>query len=332
MREDLSRPWMRLAVAVAAVWLVLAGCTGATSATPDEQEPEKPDPEEVAAAAALSEQVEGGLVTSIQALSMPSATAQAEAIGTVADFTALVDPTAGPPSTEECAPPMLSEGADGDGDGYPAVRTTLRIDCSFDFPMFVFRLAGSLVLLDENDLNPESGFESELDYRLTVTTEGKTLTADGVRIVGAMQDGSGYDLTYEGRDRVIDSYLVFQIRLAYRGTLAGTFKAGTLAIGGGTLTFTSTPVNCAVLADAKREACEEQVQENPGSSGTLTVKTTGLNYDDRDTAGCETLFTGGHVDMEDGAGNVLRISYAGCGERTVTYNGWPVPPRPPETG
>ena len=315
--------WVRLAMA-AAVWLVLAVCTNVTSPPPEEL---APDPEEAAAAAAVAEQAEGVLLTSLRALSMPSAAAQAEGIEVLADFTVLVDPAAAPPSIEGCAP-MLNEGADGDGDGYPAVRTTLRIDCRFDVPI-VFRLTGSLVLKDENDRDPESGFESDLDYRLTVTVEGETLSAVGARDVQVrtMEDGGGYDLEYEGRDLLIDPYLEYEARLTYTGTLENTFEAGTLALGDGTITFTSTPVDCTVLADAEREACEEQAQANPGSSGGgLAVKTTGLDYD---TAGCETVFTGGHVDVENAAGNVLRISYTGCGERSITYNGWPVPPRRP---
>ena len=317
-REYRNRMWVRLAV-VAAAWLGMAGCTNATSAP-------VPDPEEAAAAAALSEQVEGVLVSSLRALSRPSAAAQVEGLEALAGFIALVDPTAAPPSIEGCAP-MLSEGADGDGDGYPAVETTLAIDCSFDFPMFVFRLAGSLVLLDEDDLDPESGFDAELEYELTMTAEGETVTSVGTRAVhvSLMEDGSGYDLEYDGTDVLSASHQALEARLTYTGTLEGTFEVGTLAIGGGTIAFASPPVDCTVLADAEREACEEQAQENPGSSGTLSVQTSGLAYD---TAGCETVFVGGHVDVEDAAGNVLRISYAGCGERSTTYNGWPVPPRP----
>ena len=316
--------WVRLAVAVA-VWLVLAACTNVTSPPPEEPAPE---PKEAAAAAAVAEQAEGVLLTSLRALSMPSAAAQAEGIEALAGFIALVDPAAEQPSIEGCAP-MLSEGADGDGDGYPAVRTTLRIDCRFDVPL-VFRLAGSLVLEDENDLDPGSGFESELDYRLTVTAEGETLTAGGARAVQVRvkEDGSGYDLEYEGRDLLINPYLEYEARLTYTGTLEGTFESDTLAIGGGTLAFASTPVDCTALADAEREACEEQAQANPGPPGEvqLAVQTSGLAYD---MAGCETVFVGGYVDVEDAAGNVLRISYAGCGERSTTYNGWPVPPRRP---
>ena len=314
--------WVRLAVAVA-VWLVLAACTNVTSPPPEEPAPE---PKEAAAAAAVAEQAEGVLLTSLRALSMPSAAAQAEGIEALAGFIALVDPAAEQPSIEGCAP-MLSEGADGDGDGYPAVQTTLAIDCRFDLP--VFRLAGSLVLLDEDDMDPASGFESELDYRLTVTADGETLTAVGERDVrvSLMEDGSGYDLEYEGRDLLINPYLEYEARLTYTGTLEGAFESGTLAIGGGTLAFASTPVDCTALADAEREACEEQAQANPGPPGEvqLAVQTSGLAYD---TAGCGTVFVGGYVDVEDAAGNVLRISYAGCGERSVTYNGWPVPPRP----
>ena len=130
-------------------------------------------------------------------------------------------------------------------------------------------LRGSLVLEDENDLDPGSGFESELDYRLTVTAEGETLTAGGARAVQVRvkEDGSGYDLEYEGRDLLINPYLEYEARLTYTGTLEGTFESDTLAIGGGTLAFASTPVDCTALADAEREACEEQAQANPGPPG-----------------------------------------------------------------
>ena len=173
-------------------------------------------------------------------------------------------------------------------------------------------------------MDPESGFDADLVYRLMLTAEGKTLTAVGARDVQVMGDGSGYDLAYAGKDILIDSYLAYEARLTCTGTLEGAFERGTLAIGDGSVVLTLTPV-CTALADSEREACEEQAQENPGSSGTLPVQTTRLAYD---TAGCETVFVGGHVEVEDAAGNVLRISYAGCGERSVTYNGWPVPPRP----
>ena len=310
----------RLAVAVA-VWLVLAACTNVTSPPP---EAPAPDPEEAAAAAAVAEQAEGVLLTSLRALSMPAAAAQAEGIEALADFTVLVDPAATPPSVEGCAP-MLSEGADGDGDGYPAVETTLRIDCRLDVP-FVFQLTGTLVLEDEDDMDLDSGFDAYLVYRLMLTAEGATLTAVGTRDVQVMEAGSGYDLAYAGTDTLIYSYLAYEARLTYTGTLEGAFERGTLAIGDGSTVLTLTPVDCTVLAAPEREACEEQVQENPGSAGTLPVQTTRLAYD---TAGCETVFIGGHVDVENAAGNVLRISYAGCGERSITYNGKPVPPRRP---
>ena len=69
----------------------------------------------------------------------------------------------------------------------------MRIDCSIDVP-FVFQLTGTLVL--EDDMDPESGFDADLVYRLKLTAVGKTLTANEARDVQVMGDGSGYDLAY----------------------------------------------------------------------------------------------------------------------------------------
>ena len=52
----------------------------------------------------------------------------AEGIENVAGFIGLVSPEAEQPSVAGCVP-MLDEGADGDGDGYPAIETTLELDC-----------------------------------------------------------------------------------------------------------------------------------------------------------------------------------------------------------
>ena len=49
-----------------------------------------------------------------------------------------------------------------------------------------------------------------------------------------------------------------------------------------------------------------------------------------DTANCDTALIEGHVDVQDDPGNVLRISYGGCGESSATYNGQMLPVPPPE--
>ena len=164
---------------------------------------------------------------------------------------------------------MLAEGADGDGDGYPAEKTTLLIDCRIEIDLevlFEFQLEGSLVLLDEDDMDSASGFESKLEYEVWVTIDEETLMVGGTRDMRArvMEDGSGYAVAYEGEEVLNDPQQEFQSRLKYTGTVKGTFESGMLAIGGGRIVFASSPIDCTVLGDAEREACEEQAQENPG--------------------------------------------------------------------
>lgn len=322
-----GRVWGHLAVAVV-VGLGLAACESATGTPEPKPAPEKPEPkpmeltaEEAATALALAEQVEGVLAAALSTLSRPSAAAQVEGLEALAEFVALLDPMGEQPGVEGCAP-MLT-GADEDGDGYPAVEETLMIACRIEVP-FVFELTGELTLGDEDDTDPESGFYiyTRLDYRLTVTADGTTTAAVGERRVRVRAaSGGGYAVAYEGGDTLDAAYLAFEARLSYRGTLAGTFASGTLAIDEGMLVLASTPVDCTALAGAEREAC--MAQDNPGPSEMqLSVQSARLDYD---TAGCASVLTGGGVMVAAGADRVLGVSYEGCGERTVTYNGVAVP-------
>lgn len=301
--------WGRLAVA--AVVVVLAACTNA-AVKPDPPAPEL-SPEEAAEVRVLAEQVEGPLVTSIQAFAAPpGAAAVVEGIDDLAGFIGLVGPEAEQPSVEGCAP-MLEEGADGDGDGYPAAETTLMIDCRFDLPPLMFRLTGRLVLQDEDDTDPASGFDSRHSYTATVSDDdaGVPLTVVGERTVQVRSTATGgeYELEYESRD---DLNGLVEIQLTYTGTLAGGFESGVLAITG-TVVLVTPPD-------------EAQVDAGPAQVD-LTLASARLEYD---TETCATVLTGGAVAVEDaaGTGTMLGISYAGCGERTLTYNGVPVPPAP----
>ena len=191
------------------------------------------------------------------------------------------------------------------------MKETLTINCSFALPPFMFELTGALVLMDGDDTDPASGFESMLNYRLTMTDEDSTVTVAGERDlqVSKAADGSGYALAYAGRDAIDDG--LWDVRLAYTGSLKGTFTSGMLAIDGGTFEIVSPPV-------------AGQDQPAPPGSG-LTVQAARLDYD---TANCETVLTGGQVNLTDDAGAVIGISYEGCGARSVTYNGEPLPPAP----
>lgn len=256
MNETCLQVWGRLAMAVVVV-LGLAACTnaaGGPGAPPPEPVPELA-PEEAAAARALADLVEGALETSIRAFAAPPGAGQV-GFEDVADITALFDPTVEPPDREGCAP-MVDAAADGDGDGYPAAKTTLPIDCRLELPSFLFALVGSVELLDGDDTDPASGFESKLEYRLTITDDGETQSGSGEREVRVRRvaDGSRYEVDYQDRTALGDSSMGIEARLTYTGTLEGTFESATLAIADGTFVL-PTP-----------------------AGDEVTVRTTGLEYD-----------------------------------------------------
>jgi hypothetical protein len=261
----------------------------------------EPKPLEPAAVLAIAGQADEVLSSSLNSLMGPTVLpAGLEAL----ELLTGLDPDGAPPSIEGCAP--MPEGVDMDGDGYPALQETLTIDCSF----LVFELTGTLVLMDGDDTDPASGFHSTLNYRLTITDEGGPMTQVGERgmQVRKAAAGSGYDLMYAGID-VIEG--VLEVRMAYTGSLQGTFASGMLAIAGGSFELAPPPV-----AGQRQPAL-------PGSS--LKVQAARLDYD---SANCATVLTGGGVNLTNEAGEVIGISYEGCGVRSVTYNGEPLPPAP----
>ena len=307
-----NRAWRGMAVG--GVALALAACPGPVS-----KPPQAPGilAREVAAGVARSGQVDQTLAVSIRALSGPPVEAQLEGLAVFAGFLALADPDAEALDLGSCVPMLDADAdADADEDGYPRVKTTQTIACQ----LAVIQVQGTLKLLDEDDMDPASGFNSELDYQVTVGLEGEPLvsaTGDLALWVSSM-GAAGYDVYYRGKMAGSDQLAEHKSRLLYAGTLSGSFAAGSLALDG-SLAFSSNPVDCTSLPEPDRAACQEQMPEGDAPSEVqLAVSSTGIEYD---TASCATILTGGHVDVRDAAGNVLRISYDGCDQRSVTYNG-----------
>ena len=172
-------------------------------------------------------------------------------------------------------------------------------------------------------MDPESGFNTELQYGVTLGVEGHPLlsaSGDLALWVSSMEDGAGYDVYYRREEALTEGAELgeHESRLLYAGTLSGSFAAGSLALDG-SIGFASSAVDCTSLPESERAACQEQMPEGEApADGQLALSSTGLEYD---TASCPTALTGGHFDVQDDAGNVLRISYAGCGQRSATYNG-----------
>jgi len=311
-----GRAWLGLAVAGAA--LVLTACPGPAA---------KPPPargiltSEVAAGVATSGLVDQTLARSLHTLAKPPVESQLEGLAILAGFLALADPNAPPLDPASCVPTLAAD-ADADQDGYPREKTTQTIACQ----LAAIRIDGTLALLDENDMDPASGFNSELDYRVTVGTEQQTLlsaTGDLALWVSSMADGAGYDVYYRGNLAESLGSGENTSRLLYAGTLSGALAAGSLALDG-SIGFASEPVDCTTLPESERAACAEQMPEGGAPEGAqLALSSTGIEFD---TGGsCPTALTGGHFDVQDDAGNVLRISYAGCGQRSATYNGAALP-------
>ena len=148
-------------------------------------------PEQAAAVLALADQVEDVLESSLNAFMGPP-TPQQEGLEAL-EVLAALDPETVQPSVEGCAP--MPEGADIDEeDGYPAMKETLTINCSFALPPFIFELTGGPGCCWTGTTRiRRGGFESMLNYRLTMTDEDGTVTATGKRDlqVSKVADGTG---------------------------------------------------------------------------------------------------------------------------------------------
>jgi hypothetical protein len=298
---------------IAAVGLGLAACGTAANI------PEGSLSREAAANLAASRFVDDQLVSSIRVLGNPLAAPPSAA--------SEASPGVEAPDLSGCAP--MLEGADSDADGYPAVEETLAIDCDLLF----LHVGGTLVLWDENDQDPTSGFRSELDFRITITVgdETRPFTSGTQAVEVEARERGGYGLSYSSAFTLPpmteeEPFLESETRLTYAGTLEGSFEAGTLAIDEGTFSFATVPVDCSKLAGDEQQACQAQAPEHGAAPPPYTVTSTGIVFD---KANCATVLTGGSFEVSDNLGNVLEVSYAGCGKRSAAYNGelLPLPPQ-----
>ena len=78
--------------------------------------------------------------------------------------------------------------------------------------------------------------------------------------------------------------------------------------------------------DCSRIATEHSIGR-PNDIAGLAGLSTGIDFD---TASCDTALIGGHVDVQNDPGNILRIGYEGYGKWSATYNGQMLPVPPPE--
>jgi hypothetical protein len=226
---------------------------------------------------------------------------------------------------ETCPMESSGDATDGDGDNF-ADAETRTFDCElFSFEGIAFGGSGSLVIDDKDDMDEFSGvtLEADVEYRLSALGNPVfSITADVSLDVSPSADAADYEIVHRVTGGIVKPFSQIDLIGDYDATLTGAFAGGTVGAQGG-FTLSTTPTDCETLDAALQEDCRQAVQEMETGSITLQVSTSGLIYD---AAACDTTFTGGYFDVTDGAGNVLKSSYDGCGPATVTYNGQPVPP------
>lgn len=230
---------------------------------------------------------------------------------------ATAEPAAAVCVTSDPQPPV-----DGDEDGIP-LTVKIAFDCSESFAGISFSGAGTVVISDKDDANPDSGFRADIDARYEISgaeTGTFAIGLDGtldVTQLAATGTTLEYDIAYDGKLSFETPGGRDQFSYAMQVKHEGTFAAGVVSIAG---TFGySWDWDCSKLTGELADECRSQVQ-SVGSKGEiqLTIKAIELEYD---TVNCETAFTRGALEVRDDVGNVAQVRYAGCGQETVTYNG-----------
>ena len=303
---------------------VVALCGGLVACSRMASKPEPVEPTPVVPATptvpvGIATQVEISLRTMLLALTNPEGLVAPQASLLPADTVDQALPI------ETCPMESSGDATDGDGDNF-ADAETRTFDCElFSFEGIAFGGSGSLVIDDKDDMDEFSGvtLEADVEYRLSALGNPVfSITADVSLDVSPSADAADYEIDHRGTAGIAEPFSQIDLVGDYDATLTGAFAGGIVGAQGG-FTLSTTPTDCETLDAALQEECRQAVQEMETGSITLQVSTSGLEYD---AAACDTTFTGGYFDVTDGAGNVLKSSYNGCGPATVTYNGQPVPP------
>ena len=314
--------WCRIGVA-AALGLVLAACQqAATPADPaPDAEPERHLSRDVAAGVAGSMQVDNALGISLRSLGDPLGGLRVATVdgGAVTEM----------PDLADCL--SIAGAADSDGDGYPAVAATLDLDCQF----LALHIRGTVVLEDKDDTDRESGFRSEVDFRSLLVVEDQEVefgAGKQAMDVDAIDGGDGYGVSLSSEIKVLveEPFLEGEVRFTYAGHSQARSGAARWPLMPATARSRSSPFRSTARGwpAPKGQACRDQAPDNPtGTSLRLAVNSTGIVFDKES---CATAITEGSFDVRDEIGNVLGISYDGCGERSATYNGEPLPLPTPE--
>ena len=300
---------------------VVALCGGLVACSRMASKPAMPEP---MVPVVVASQIEQSLSIMVRALSDPEILVAPQTDVLLGETDAEAPPMVGCPMEST----GVGDATDSDGDNYP-VEDTRTFDCE----IFFFSGAGRLELMDKDDTDPASGVKAKAsstyglsDIEGLTDAEGPGLSITTGLSLDVSQSNAAadyeYDIVYQGSVGITIPPRQTDAVGRYDVMLTGTFQTGTLGVQGGFM-FSTKPIDCGALEETLQEDCRQEAAEVESGEIQLTVSTSGLEYD---AAACDTTFTGGYFDVTDGADNVLKSSYNGCGPATVTYNGQPVPP------
>lgn len=254
----------------------------------------------------------------ITALSNPGSLASAGPVGTVASL----QPVQVRPQTAatfaSCVSAVPENAADNDNDGLP-LKQTITFDCSGAFGESMFQGRGTIEITDKNDSDSESGYSVtfDLEYRLDISGENTSFSMTGsanVNSIGTNSYDGELEYVYTFGANYADLSMDFDISLAWE--TQGNRLIGSLEMDG---EFSySWDFDCSMANDTTRSSCQSAIQV-AGQSGDIDLD---VDYDiDYNAVTCTTAIVGGTASVSDDSGNVVRASYSGCNQSTVTYNG-----------
>ena len=255
----------------------------------------------------------------ITALSNPGSLASAAPGGTSGSLQSLqVGPQSAAATIASCVSAVPKNATDNDNDGLP-LQQTITFNCSGEFGELTLQGEGTLEITDKNDSDSGSGYTVtfDLEYRLGFSGELTSFSMAGsadVNSIGTNSFDGDFDFVYSFNIGYVDLSMDFDMAFAWE--TQGNLLIGSLEMDG---KFSySWDFDCSKATDTTRSACQSTVQE-AGQSGDIDLV---MDYDiDYNAETCTTAIIGGTASVSDDSGNVVRASYSGCNQSTVTYNG-----------
>lgn len=197
---------------------------------------------------------------------------------------------------------------DNDGDGwYLTASATYNCTQAYGTGGGTISITGSMTEQDKNDNDPTSGVKATIKD-LTIKTD------DGAGNVSSLVYNLSWDLTKQSTTQYALAYDVkVQLDDSSSGTVVLEIKGNPTYTGdsaadpfaAGTFTFDGSLVY-------QDSSARYELTRKTGSGG--------VHYSDS----CSSVFDSGTVNYADNQGDTMSITYNGCNNVTITYNGSPI--------